>query len=102
MDAIKAIVKSGRLKLSVPNDWPDGTEVVVRPVEREPMFGIHEEDWPETAEARAEWLRWYDSLQPLVLTYAEQAAWSAARQNQKEFERSTFDTHADKLRKIWE
>jgi hypothetical protein len=67
---------------------PDGTEVVVRPVTREPMFGIREEDWPDTAEARADWLRWYDSLEPLVLTPDEQAAWSAPRQEQKEFERS--------------
>jgi hypothetical protein len=102
MDAIKAIVKSGRLELAVPKDWPDGTEVVVSPVVIEGMFGIREEDWPDTAEARAEWLRWYDSLDPLILTPADQAGWSAARQNQKEFEHSNFASRAEKLRKIWE
>jgi hypothetical protein len=102
MDTIKAIVKSGRVELSVPSDWPDGTEVIVRPVMREQTFGIREEDWPQTDDARAEWLRWYDSLEPLTFTAAEQEAWTAARRDQKKFEHAIFDRHGDELRKIWE
>lgn len=83
MDAIKAIVQGGRLDVTVRTDWPDGTEVVVQPLAREQMFGIREEDWPETPEARAEWLRWYDSLEPLIFTPAEEAAWAAARRNRR-------------------
>jgi|SRR5665213_713703 len=102
MHAIKATVKQGRLELSVPADWPDGTEVIVKPVLSEQMFGIREEDWPDTPDARAEWLRWYDSLEPLIFTPAEKEAWTASRQQQKDFELATSDRHTEKLRKIWE
>lgn len=32
MSTIKATVKNGRLDLTVPDDWPDGTEVEIHPV----------------------------------------------------------------------
>ncbi|MGO9467244.1 MAG: hypothetical protein ACLQIB_19440 [Isosphaeraceae bacterium] len=31
MNAIRAIVRSGRLELQEPVDWPDGTEVLIEP-----------------------------------------------------------------------
>lgn len=35
MSTIKATVISGRLDLTVPTDWPDGTEVEIHPVGKE-------------------------------------------------------------------
>lgn len=35
MSTIKATVKNGRLDLTVPGDWPDGTEVEIHPVGKE-------------------------------------------------------------------
>lgn len=102
MTAIKAIVKGGRLEVDVPLDWPDGTEVIVRPACDEESFGIREAAWPNTPEAVAEWLKWYDSLEPLVFTDEERAAWETARRDQKEFEKVTFTQRAEKLRRVWE
>jgi hypothetical protein len=102
VSAIKAIVKDRRLELDVPADWPDGTEVVVKPVRTEETFGIREEDWPETPEASAAWLKWYDSLEPLIFTDDERAAWESARKEQKDFEKAAFVQRAEKLRRIWE
>jgi ssDNA-binding replication factor A large subunit len=102
MAVIKAIVKDGRLEFDVPLDWPDGTEVIVRPACDEETFGIREEDWPKTSEAVAEWLKWFDSLEPLVFTDEERAAWATARKDQKEFEKATFTQRAEKLRRVWE
>jgi hypothetical protein len=102
MHAIKVTVKDGRVELQVPHDWPDGTEVLVQPVEPAHEFGIREEEWPDSPEAVADWLRWYDSLEPLVFTEEEQAAWEAARCEQKAFEQATSDERADKLRRIWQ
>ena len=35
MSTIKATVINGRLDLTVPEDWPDGTEVEIHPVGKE-------------------------------------------------------------------
>ncbi len=48
MNAIKAIVKGGRIALNVPDDWPEGTEVVIEPLTE--SIGLSEEDWPTTPE----------------------------------------------------
>jgi hypothetical protein len=42
-------------------------------------------DWPETPEARAEWLRWYDSLEPLEFTPEEQEEIAAWRRQIKQY-----------------
>src|SRR5437763_12382817 len=91
MNAIKATVKSGRLEVQVPPDWPDGTEVILQPVSRDNGVGIREEDWPDTPEAIADWLKWYDSLEPLIFTDEERAALEADRKQRKEFEKTTFE-----------
>jgi hypothetical protein len=75
MDTIKATVKRGRVELDVPADWPEGTEVAIYP--RQPYEGTAEvesdEAWSNTPEAIADSLKWYDSLEPLVVTPAEEA-----------------------------
>jgi hypothetical protein len=100
MSAIHGRVKNGKIELPAPADWPDGTEVEVRPVEE--MVGLTEEDWPATPEAIEEWVAWLSSLQPFVMTPEEEARWQDARRAQKEFQISKFKDHAEKLRKMWE
>ncbi len=102
MTAIKAVVKDGRIDLRVPPDWPDGTEVTIRPLSAEGTFGVSEEDEADGPEAVAEWLAWYDSLEPLIFTDAEWEAWEEARRQQREYEKATFPERADKLRRTWE
>jgi hypothetical protein len=101
MTTVKATVKGGRLELDVPADWPDGTEVIVQPVAGDENFGIREECWPHTPEAVADWLRWYDTLEPLIFTDEERAAWETARENQKDFEKAAFAARAEKLQRMW-
>ena len=66
------------------------------------MLEVREENWPDTPETIAAWLKWYDSLEPLIFTDEERAAWEAARREQKEFEKATFAERAEKLRRMWE
>ncbi len=63
MNAIKATWKNGQVLLEGPANWPEGTPLLVEPLTREEFIGLREEDWPETPEAKAEWLKWYDSLE---------------------------------------
>ena len=37
MDAIHATVQRGRVEVRAPDDWPDGTQVEIRPVSRRPQ-----------------------------------------------------------------
>jgi hypothetical protein len=75
--------KNGRIILDSPTDWPNGCRVIIEPVPDADNLGIREEDWAETPEAIAEWLRWYDSLEPLLMTPEEEANWQDALNAQK-------------------
>jgi hypothetical protein len=102
MNAIKGIVRNGHIVLDHPADLPEGCRVLVEPITEEEILGIREEDWQDTPEAIAAWLRWYDSLEPLQRTPQEEAEWQAARQAQAEREKAAFSERAEKLRRIWE
>jgi hypothetical protein len=100
MSAIRGKVTGGKIEIPAPPDWPDGLEVEVRPADEE--FGCTEDEQGDDPESIAEWLAWYDTVQPLILTPEDEARWAAARQAQKEYELSKWDEHSEKLRKMWE
>jgi hypothetical protein len=84
MNAILSVVKNGRIEVDAPPDWPDGTPVRVE-------LGLNgqakfDDESPETPEEIEAWLRWYHSLEPIVMTPEEEAAWEADRKMQKEFD----------------
>jgi len=77
MNAIQSVVKNGRVEVDAPPDWPDGTPVRVE-------LGLtgqaeYDDESPETPEEIEAWLRWYHSLEPIVMTPEEEAAWEAER-----------------------
>jgi hypothetical protein len=74
MNMIRATWKDGQIVPDGPVDWPDGARLLVEP---DPMPN---EECSDSPEAIADWLRWYDSLQPLIFTDEERAAWEAERQ----------------------
>ncbi len=97
----RGIIKRGQVIVPKPIDLPDGTEVVV--TSGSPLAeGDSDEDWDNSPEGISAWLKWYDSLEPLIFSDEERAAWEADRQARKEWENAEFDRHADKLRSIWE
>lgn len=70
MSLIKAVVRNGRLETDAPIDLPDGTELLI------PVFNGTSDDepgWDSTPEGIADWLKWYDSLQPLKIDANEEA-----------------------------
>jgi hypothetical protein len=99
--AIKGKYQNGQIVLDEKTDWPEDTVVLVEPVAAMPGIGMRDEDWSDAPEAIAEWLRWYDSLQPW-LTPEEEAAWREALQAQKEYDKSKFEERARKLERLFE
>lgn len=84
MNAIRSVVKNGRVEVDTPPDWPDGTPVRVE-IALSGQAGDAEER-PETPEEIEAWLRWYHSLEPIVMTPEEEAACEADRKLQEEFD----------------
>jgi hypothetical protein len=90
MDAIRAIVRSGRLELDAPSDWPDGTEVLIEPVNgRWEKIGIDESEWSDDRISLADWEAWIQTIEPLELT-PEEAERMAAKRGTYRFYGSVF------------
>ena len=72
MNVIKATVKSGRLELHTPLDWPNGTEVLIEPtVAGSQGFGIDESQWRDDAESLADWDAGIKTIKPFDFTPEE-------------------------------
>jgi hypothetical protein len=102
MTVIKTVVKNGKIELHAPNDWPEGTEVLIEPIPQPGSLGLREEDWPDTPEGIARHLALMDRIEPLVLTAEEEEEWEAARKARKDFEKTHFDERAETLRRGWQ
>lgn len=102
MSAITGRVENGLVILDEPASLPEGSRVVVQPLESAASLGLREDNWQDTPEAIADWIAWYDSLEPIVLSPDEEQAIEAFRQRAKEFGKSGFDERADRLSKIWQ
>ena len=71
---VHAVWKDGRIIPEGPIDWPEGCRLRIEPDPVQPTPGEDRaEDWSNSPEAIADWLAWYDSLEPLVLTPEEEA-----------------------------
>jgi len=86
MTTIKATVRGGRLEVDEPIDLPDGTELLIPLPNGVPASGTPDDGWNNSPEGIADWLSWYDSLEPLVFTDEERATIDAARQARREWE----------------
>lgn len=98
MNALMGTVKNGLVVLDEPGDLPDGSRVVVQPVESLETFGVSEADWRDSPQAIADWIGWYDSLEPIELTAAAEAEFAAFRERQKELGKTSFDERSERLR----
>jgi hypothetical protein len=100
MSAIKATVQDGQIIADDPIDLPEGTRLIVVPMNCSDRK--EEDEWDNSPEGIASWLEWYRSLEPLVLTEADIQAIGTARKEQKEWELAHADDRAEKLRRLWE
>ncbi len=86
MQAIRATWKNGRIVPDVPVDWPEGCRLTIEPeIVENPSVAESDENWSTSPEAVADWLAWYDSLEPLEFTPEEQTDLADWRQKVKEY-----------------
>jgi hypothetical protein len=92
VQAIRATWKDGRIVPDGPVDWPDGCRLTIEPeIAESDCVGMPEEDWSNSPEAIADWLAWYDSLEPLEFTPEELADLAGWRQKVKEYTIANMD-----------
>lgn len=101
MSVLTGTVKNGLIILDDPASLPEGSRVLVRPAAASGDFGMSEADWHDTPEAIADWLAWYDSLEPIEISTSEREATDAFRDRQKEHGKSAFDERCERLCEIW-
>ena len=98
MDAARAVWKDGQVVLDGPVDWPDGSKLLIEPAAGPgEAIGVCDDDWSNAPEAVARWLRWYESLEPLIFTPEEEAGFAAWRQERKKYAAARSNQHLDGL-----
>ncbi len=90
------MVRGGQLVVEEPINWPDGTKVRVT------ADAAVDDIWADTPEGLAAWDKWVNSLEPLIFTDEERAAWEEARAARKEWEKANFAAYSEKLQRLWE
>jgi hypothetical protein len=97
-NTLRGTWKEGQIILDEPVDWPDGCRVTVEPITGQvEALGITEDEWPRTPEAIADWLDWFDSVEPIEMTPEEEANWRAARDARKAYEIAKFKERAGRI-----
>ncbi|MBW3597523.1 MAG: hypothetical protein KY475_09645 [Planctomycetes bacterium] len=95
---IHATWQNGRVVLDEPVDWPEGARLVVQPE-------LTQDDWIQkaiaqeinTPEAIEAWLKWYDSLEPLIVMPEEEADLAAWREKVKQYTIAHMDRESEEL-----
>lgn len=96
MNAINGVVKDRQILVPAPAEWPVGGEVVIELLaSHEPREMTGEKS--ETPEEIAEWLRWYDSLEPLEFIPEEETDLAAWRLKVKEHTVANMDKRIEGL-----
>lgn len=101
MNEITGTVKNGLVVLDDASGFVDGSRVVVLSVDSATGIGLRESEWEDTPQAIADWIAWYDSLEPIETVESDEQAIAAFRQQQKQVGVSGFEERAERLSKIW-
>jgi hypothetical protein len=94
----QGIIRNGQVIVIGPTDLPDGTEVEILPVAPSAVDDLAQ----LTSDEIARTLAAMDEIEPFEMTDAERAAIETDRLARKEWEKSHFDEHGDRLRRLWE
>lgn len=82
MESVSATFHNGHVELSQPAKWAEGTRLLVTPMS--PKIGLSEAEWPKTEEEIADWLEWFEKLEPSAMAAEERSAFEAELRASKE------------------
>jgi hypothetical protein len=74
MKTIHAVWKNGQIIPTQAVDWPEGTALVVEPIEESLVTDPEGDLFGDDPASIARWLAWFDSLEPLNFTHEAEAA----------------------------
>jgi hypothetical protein len=94
MSAIKGIYRNGQIVLDHAANWPDGTAVMVEPLNGADLRGATGDEQADDPESVSRWIAAFDAIPPLQMTPEEEAAWQAERRAQRAFEFATWEEQA--------
>ena len=92
-------IQNGKVVSAEPIDLPDGTAVQISTTVK--TQAAEDDGWDNSPEGIAAWLKWMDSLEPLVFTEQEKQAWETERLSRKEWEKANFDEEAEELSSLF-
>src|SRR5262245_4915840 len=98
----KGIVRNGRAEVEQPINLPDGSEVPITGYANGKFTGRADTGDAMTPAEIAATLEGMEKIGAFDLTDEERAAWETQRQARKEWEKTHFAEHAEKLRRMWE
>lgn len=96
MTTLRTTVKSGRVELAVPGDWPNGTEVEIRPVRADES----EEDL--SPEEIAQTLAAMKAMKPLPNGAQDHQQIEAMIRERKDREKAEFAMRLNRLQQGWD
>lgn len=86
MNAIMATWKNGQIMPSEPVDWPEGSRLLVEPLEvRGEKIGLDELEWEDTPEVLADWEAWIKTIEPMVWAEGEREEYERHREEVRKF-----------------
>jgi len=90
-------VSQGEITIRCLPEWAEGTRLqVIQPGPG--VIEIREDDeQPDSPEEIARWIAEFQSIPPIEMTAAGEAAWNADRKRRREVELQTFENRIDSL-----
>jgi hypothetical protein len=86
MNAITAVWKNGQIVPNEPVDWPEGSQLLVEPLEtRGEKLGLDESDWDDSPEGIAEWVAAVEKIEPMVWAEGEEDDYQRWREEIKKY-----------------
>ncbi len=70
---IRGVIQHGQVEVEQPVNLPDGTHVSLAISESVPSEFNSDEAWDNSPAGIADWLQWYDGLEPLLMSAREEA-----------------------------
>jgi hypothetical protein len=85
MNAIRATWTKGQIVPAEPVDWPEGSELLVEPVQAEEKMGMSEEEWRDDPESIAAWIAAVEKIEPMIWEEGEREKYERDRREVREF-----------------